>query len=142
METKTTMNSIIAWLGFIIAIAALILAVMAYDKTGANVNENLKTNYDQTINQLSVKTARLQALAQLSLLEIRQSASQNYTEFEQEITSIQQDLQEAYRNASLETGEEWQSINQQLKDLLAEIKVKAATSRASLRSLIERLGQS
>lgn len=42
--------SAVAWIALIVAIAALALAWMAYDRTGANLETQIRTQVDESIN--------------------------------------------------------------------------------------------
>lgn len=42
--------SAVAWIALIVAIVALVLAWIAYDRTGANLEEQIRTQVEQGIN--------------------------------------------------------------------------------------------
>ena len=52
-EYVTTTNrgaSVVAWIALIVAVIALILAWMAYDRTGANLEQQIRTQVEESVN--------------------------------------------------------------------------------------------
>ncbi len=130
------------WFALLVSVGAIIFALIAYNRSSLDAQAELQQQYEETAAQLNVKTARLQALAELSLIEMRQSATRNYTEFDTQVSAVKKDLEEAYVDAQMDTSEEWQALNQQFTTLSVEIKAGTANSLDSLRRLIEGLAQS
>jgi hypothetical protein len=141
-NTHPTASPFLVWFALLISVGALIFALVAYNRTSLDAQAELQQQYEETTSQLNVKTARLQALAELSLIEMRQTATRNYAEFNQQVSAIKEDLEEAYVQAQMDTSEEWQAINQQFATLSSEIRAETADSLDSLRRLIEGLAQS
>ncbi len=137
-----TASPFLAWLALLVSVGAIIFALVAYNRTSLDAQAELQQQYEETAAQLNVKTARLQALAELSLIEMRQEGARNYTEFDSQVFAVKEDLEEAYVEAQMDTSEEWQAINRQFTTLSAEIRSQTANSIVSLRRLIEGLAQS
>ena len=52
-EYVTTTNrgaSVVAWIALMVAVIALILAWMAYDRTGANLEQQIRTQVEESVN--------------------------------------------------------------------------------------------
>ncbi len=141
-NNHNTTSPFLVWFTLLVAVGAIIFALIAYNRTSLEAQAELQQQYEETAAQLNVKTARLQALAELSLIEMRQGATRNYTEFEAGVSAVKKDLEEAYVEAQMDTSEEWQALNQQFATLSVEIRAQTANSLDSLRRLIEGLAQS
>lgn len=51
-------TSVVGWIALIIALAALALAWMAYDRTGANLEQQIRTQVQEGINSAETTTDR------------------------------------------------------------------------------------
>ncbi|MES2216608.1 MAG: hypothetical protein V4481_04920 [Patescibacteria group bacterium] len=131
---------ILIWFSLVVSLVALSIAILAYTRVELNISTDLERKHDETAAQLSIKSARLQALAHLSLLEVREHTTENFDEFGQQVAYVEQNLENAYRNARIETLPEWQSFKRQFTNLRQEVQNKSPTSLESLRTLVERLG--
>lgn len=51
-------SSVVGWIALIVAVAALVLAWMAYDRTGANLEQEIRTQVQEGINSAQDATNR------------------------------------------------------------------------------------
>jgi DNA anti-recombination protein RmuC len=139
IKTQSNTNTLIAWIGLVIAIIALVIAWTAYNRSGADLEAEVQRNIDQAVTEMNLRLARFEAAAELATLEARQDLRQNYAQLEQEIAQTRQDLRVAYQNAQREASQEWQEIERDFMEVERNVREGTANALDSLRALIANL---
>ena len=133
----------VSWLALIISLIALVLGFVSWNRDDAlNINGNgdsgnATTTARGTFTDLRLELARLKAASQLALLS--DNTNQNLAGMETKVNEIKNDLASAYRDAKMETGNEWREIEVDFGNLTNDIRNKSVSAISKLRDLIDRL---
>ncbi|HEY9583799.1 MAG TPA: hypothetical protein VJI66_02450 [Candidatus Paceibacterota bacterium] len=144
METpnaQTKVNTILAWVSIVLAVIAVIVAWATYNRISSNYLTEDGKSYSESISEMNIKIARLQASARLATLQAEQTVSQNYTALEDGVAEMRAELKDLYAEAKMETTTEWRELDAKFEALAVEIKAKSSLVAQSLRDLIRKLGE-
>lgn len=117
-ETKFKRGSLVAWVGLIVAIVALVFALLAYNQTKVDLSLERSTAAE---NLASVRA---------------RYASNPTTAVQADISVVREELAEAYAAAGGEAEVEWQRLSAQFDQLEAALAVGGAEALADLERLI------
>jgi hypothetical protein len=146
------------WVVGIISVIALVLAWMAYDRSGENLTtqiqqeatelveeteqsisetgNNIKRTAETTQDEAQIRLARAEARAELIALQTEIEAEQNYTETVDRVERVQTNLRSAYQNAETSTQAEWREIDNNLEKLKQSLRSNSADALETARGLI------
>ena len=144
METpnaQTKVNTILAWVSIVLAVIAVIVAWATYNRISSNYLTEDGKSYSESISEMNIKIARLQASARLATLQAEQTVSQNYTALEDGVAEMRAELKDLYAEAKMETTTEWRELDAKFEALAVEIKTKSALVGQTMRDLIRKLGE-
>jgi short-subunit dehydrogenase involved in D-alanine esterification of teichoic acids len=140
MLTKT-----VAWIALLVSLAAIGVAWLAYNRTGVNLTGDIQTSLEENTREFRAETrlalAKAEARARLLALRADLAARRNWDQAAQEVSEIRGNLNEAYRNAEMETSEEFRGMDTNLEGLERNIRNESAESLEGLQGLIENLQQ-
>lgn len=127
-NTQRNTNSAMITIVGIIAVAALIIAWAAFNRSGEDliptvaqeveeVGDEIEETAEEAADEAELLAARAEARAELLALEARLEVEENYEEAAAEVEEIQDDLDRAYENASAEARQEYRELEAELSDL-------------------------
>ncbi len=129
----------VAWTALIFSLAALLLGFAAYDRTGGNVDERIRSGFTEVRQEADLRIARFEAAYELSSIQARVLTGQSYPEFETDVERVRGRLRDAYTAAKLEGSEEWRGADQTFDALIRDFKEGENALREELQKLIEDL---
>ncbi len=136
-EPETT----ISWIALMLGALALIIALLAYNRSGADVTRTIKQQSTEISQETEVAAARAKARAQLIALRTRLEAEESADEIANEVRDIRMDLQTAYTNTQMEAEDDYKELDSALENLERDVRQGSANALASLASLIDSLGR-
>jgi len=140
-NTQTKVNTVLAWVSIVLAVIAVIVAWATYNRISSDYLTEDGKSYSESISEMNVKIARLQASARLATLQAEQTVSQNYTALEEGVAEMRAELKDLYAEAKMETTTEWKELDAKFEALAVEIKTKSALVGQTMRDLIRKLGE-
>lgn len=142
----------------VISVTALILAWVAYNRSGENLTMELQQGaqevaeeteqetrelgsaveetVDRTMTSAEATLARAEARAELLAIEAEFEAEENYEDALEEVRSVRADLRIAYQNAEGEIREQWREVDQELESLGQSLRAESADALETLAGLI------
>lgn len=140
-EVQQNSNSLIAWIALIVAIIALVLGWMAFNRSGQDVVPAVQEGAQEAQEDAALLAARTEARAELLALQTQIAAEEGYDEAAQQAAEIEADLETAYVNARLEASAEWQELQADFENLERELRDESADAAETVAGLIALLGQ-
>jgi len=138
MEQKNTNSTLVTIIG-IIAVAALILAWTAFNRTGQDLENMVADQVEEAYNatertvvdgaqavergaenvadDAALLAARAEARAELIAIEARVEAGEGIDAIQADLHAVEVDLERAYANAEREATEEWNDVQAGLQDI-------------------------
>lgn len=161
MEPKQQTNSgLIIFVG-LVAVIALILAWVAYNRSGQDVIPTTTQSVEEAGNEIEstaevgsqviereaeelatdaeLAAARIEARAELLAIEAELEVEENYAEAAAAVADVRADLAQQYANASQEVQMEWLELEQDMRELEAELRAGTASALDGLADIILRL---
>ncbi|MBI3251226.1 MAG: hypothetical protein HYZ61_05260 [Candidatus Andersenbacteria bacterium] len=132
----------IAWIALVVALAALVLAVMIWNRPvgeDTDFDEEAGTQIEETTKDAALLAARAQAETKLAAIRAQVATKEGYENALQEAQEARSELAEAYRNASVEAQQEWAEVEVEFDVLEDQLRAKSADALADLDRLINRL---
>lgn len=131
----------------VIAVAALIIAWMAFNRSGEdfstevtdatqNAAVKVETGAEELAAETNVALARAEARAELMAIKAELEAEESYGEVVAAVDEIEADLAAAYENASVEAQTEWEELQAEFSELRTDLQAGAATSLEVMAGLI------
>jgi hypothetical protein len=130
-----------AWIAIILSVIALLVALLAYNRTGANIDVVGKEETRELLIDTRLQFARFEAATDLAAIRAKQVTQRNYVDLERDTTEVRQDLANAYREAGRETSEEWKELNATFDQIEAKTRDKSADVLAVIENAIRALKQ-
>lgn len=84
---KNSAGSVVAWLALVLAIAALALGWIAYNRTGQDLESTIRNQVDESVNSVQQGAQDVQE-------NVNQGANEAQDEAEQQTDNAQQEVQE------------------------------------------------
>ncbi|MDD3661944.1 MAG: hypothetical protein PHG63_02655 [Candidatus Dojkabacteria bacterium] len=134
-----TGSRVIAILALIASAAALFLGVVAYNRSGRNLDEEIQAAVDVRWEQVRISAARAEAASNLALIRARLIAGETYEEVADDFDEVHGDLSSAYEGASAEFQTQWNSLESGLNEVENEVRNDTADALSDLASLINSL---
>ncbi len=151
-ERNDGMTNPIAWIALIVAGAALILAVTAYNRAGTDLSTVIEQEAEQAVEEIdttaeelernvNVAAARAEAVTRLTALRAQVAAEEAGEEAAQEVADIRADLEAAYTETSEQAQQEFSEIDADLEQLENQIRAGSVDALNTLDGLIDLLRQ-
>lgn len=127
----------VAWLALIVAIAALVLAWKAYERTGGKLPDVLEMPIGDSAQardgggiagEVSESAEMAKARARLLARRAEVATQRNLQQVQDEVGEIRGELQRSYENAGTRAREGWAEVDADLERLQAQL--RAGSSRA------------
>jgi len=147
MEQKNTNSTMLTIIG-IIAVAALVLAWTAFNRTGKDlenmVADQVEEAYEATanitqdgaraveretvsaMNDAELLAARAEARAELLAIEARIEAGETYDDVQADLSKIETDLELAYNSAERKATQEWNVVQTGFQNIENGLRTSAA----------------
>jgi len=158
MNNEQSNNAVWLWMIGIISVIALILAWMAYNRSGENlttqieqegeqiatetgeaankIGNSVEQTVDNTITAADRTLARAEARAELLAIEAELEVEENYDEAVAKVQSVRADLRNTYANAEASVKAEWREIDTELEQLEQSLRSNSANALETLAGLI------
>jgi len=158
MHNNQSHNSSLLWIIGIVSIIAIVLAWMAFNRSGtdvttslereadalaqdtvgasANLRDQVVTTTNNTIDAGQESLARAEARVQLLTMQAELEAEANYDDALASIQSIRTDLRDAYDQAEGSAQENWQAVDNELMQVENSIRTESADALEIIRGAI------
>lgn len=137
MEEKRTSTGMISVLALIIAILALVLAWISYNKTGVDLERKLNQEVQELQREARIELVQLETRVRLLSLRAEVLAAESYEGLAEEAVDIRNNLNRAYDNASVEARQEIQELDRQLETLESELRTDSANAVETIQAALE-----
>jgi translation initiation factor IF-2 len=135
-NTQHKTSSTLAVLALIIAIPALIIAWLAYNRSGQDLETEISAQAQESVEYTRQQIALLEARARILYIRTQLLTEENLDEAEQELAQVRSDLNEEFANARTEVKQQWQQIDTQLEDVEANLRTGTAESIEAVRQAL------
>jgi hypothetical protein len=139
----------VSWLALLVAMAALFLAWRAYERTGGDLQEVLRTPLGESAQESAGSAGtgsaddagRQTDLARTRLLARRTEveARRNLRQVQEEVAEIRDNLQEAYRGAGAQARESWRELDADLQRLQGQLREGSDRAVETLDSTLDKM---
>ena len=137
---KGNINTVLLWVALIIAVVALGIGWMAYNRPQAEpVMPQIEEQINNTQKQTSQWLSDLEARMRLMALRAEITAEESYQAASEEVSQIREDLAARYENASEEAQDRWEEIDNQLGQLVNNLEEESQDAVQSLEDVIQNL---
>jgi hypothetical protein len=128
-----------AVLALFVAIIALVLAILAYNRTGVRLDNQIEARFKDYSQEVNLVNARNNAANELENVRTRIAAGGSANETASTVARIKLTTQNAFQNARNASSSEWQELGAIFDRLGGEIRNRSANARATLDELIGNL---
>jgi len=158
MDTHKSSNSGLIVVVGIIGIIALIVAWLAFNRSGENLTsevaneaaelvEETEDNFNQLGNEIDMAATNFTTNAELALAEAEAridllamqaelEAEENYEEAVAQVQSVRSNLADTYQNAEAAAVENWQDLDRELETLEQSLRSESADALEVLGGLV------
>ncbi|MGH9857381.1 MAG: hypothetical protein ACRD4B_05995 [Acidobacteriota bacterium] len=152
MHTIYAKGDIVGWLALVVAIIALLIGVVAFNRSGRDIEAILEEQaeeaiqdteevVDTTIQEAEEAATIAEAQARLTALRADIAAETAYAESAEEVRKVRADLAQAYANASVEVQQGWQEVDDELELLEQQLRDESADAAETLERVFALLEQ-
>jgi hypothetical protein len=127
----------VAMLALLVAIAALIISILAYNRTGTRIDDRIEAKFEEYSNEANIENARSDAARRLEDVKIR-IESGTYTGVATSVGTIRENTRKALNRFG--TSTEWEDLNVRFERLADEVKNRSSRALQTIDELINDLG--
>jgi sensor domain CHASE-containing protein len=138
-DTQRGANSVLAVIALIVGVIALVVSVLAYNRAGTDITEDIEERIVEMRDSLQFEVARLQAVNTLSNIESRIEDDEIDEELQNDLNEAEQDLRQAYERAGEQARDDWQEVEQSFSIIRDNLEEDTEQALEEIRGLIQRL---
>jgi hypothetical protein len=138
-HTQSKAASSMSIVALLIAVISLVIAVMAYNRSGTDIEDQVPVTSEQIENRLAYEQRMIESRVRLWGLQSEIAVNENTDETVNDIQNIRADVQEAYQYTENETQDEVREVERQFDQLEQQVREGSADALGTLERLIELL---
>lgn len=132
-------NSMMVWSTFIIAIVALIVSLLAFNRTARIDKQSNLVNLQKEVQ--TIREEQVIEQAQDRLTEIREQINNtgNFDDAQKGVAQVRRDVRQSFTNATEATKETWNDLDKELEQIEQQLRDGSADALNSLDNFITKL---
>lgn len=138
-QAQRSTNSALAVVALLLAIPALIISVLAYNRAGRDIDTDVNQRLTQLENNTQLAFAKGSAAVKLAALRARIEANNAGENVQAELDDIEAELRSAYDEVGGNTQQEWNEFSQDFDQVGNVIEQGGEEALNALQNLIDKL---